>query len=365
MRGKMAASAVVLITAALSPALVHAVTVNACLAGKLSDVGRSTAAHLACAARDAAEPDATMLAACRARVDDRFDGGGDAASGRFARRERGLACLTVGDQGATASRIVGYTTSVTAAVVKTASANRCDATKLTCMGRYVAATHACLARAASSTGTVDAACLARQRTRLDACLGRAAGRGSCSVANDGAALAAGADAFAAQTLCALDPKGATGCAGLPTPVPTPTRTATPVATRTPTPVPTGNPNDVEQLCVDTINAYRASIGRAPLQRWTTSEACAEDQGFSDAQTQTPHSAFGRCGEYAQNECPGWPGPPNAMIGTCLQAMWNEGPGSDFGTHGHYINMSNPGYTRVACGFAVLSNGKVWAVQDFR
>jgi len=148
-------------------------------------------------------------------------------------------------------------------------------------------------------------------------------------------------------------------------VPTATRTPTPATTRTPTPVPTGNPNDVEQTCVDTINAYRATLGRAPLQRWTVSEACAEDQGFSDAQTQTPHSAFGRCGEYAQNECPGWPGPASAMIGTCLQAMWNEGPGSDFSKHGHYINMSNPGYTRVACGFAVLSNGKVWAVQDFR
>ena len=365
MRGKVAARAVLVIAAALSPALVHAVTINACLAGKLSDVGRSAAARLACEARDAAAPDATMLAACRARVDDRFDGGADATSGRFARRELRPPCLTSGDQNTTASRIATYTSGVAAAVVKSAAANACDATKLTCVGRYVAAIHGCLVRAAGSTGSVDSGCLARHRVRLDACLGRAAGRGPCSVAGDGAALAAGADAFAAQTLCALDPKGATGCAGLPTPVPTATRTATPVATRTPTPVPTGNPNDVEQLCVDTINAYRATLGRAPLQRWTTAEACADDQGFSDAQAQTPHSAFGRCGEYAQNECPGWPGPSGPMITSCLQAMWSEGPGSDFATHGHYINMSNPGYTRVACGFAVLSNGKVWAVQDFR
>jgi hypothetical protein len=130
-------------------------------------------------------------------------------------------------------------------------------------------------------------------------------------------------------------------------------------------VPTGNPNDPEQLCVDDINAYRASIGRAPLARWVAVETCVDGQGLADSQSGVPHSAFGQCTEHAQNECPGWGGPPAAMIGTCLQAMWNEGPGSDFPTHGHYINMSNPGYTKVACGFAVLSDGRVWAVQDFQ
>ncbi len=43
----------------------------------------------------------------------------------------------------------------------------------------------------------------------------------------------------------------------------------------------------------------------------------------------------------------------------------EGPGEPYSEHGHYINMANPGYTKVACGFAVLPNGRVWAVQDFR
>lgn len=46
-------------------------------------------------------------------------------------------------------------------------------------------------------------------------------------------------------------------------------------------------------------------------------------------------------------------------------MWNEGPGSDFQTHGHYINMASTQYTKVACGFAVMPNGSVWAVQDFQ
>lgn len=73
-----------------------------------------------------------------------------------------------------------------------------------------------------------------------------------------------------------------------------------------------------------------------------------------------HGAFGQCGELAQNECPGWAGPPADMIGDCLQLMWDEGPGG-----GHYDNMASEGYSEAACGFYQLSDGDVWAVQNFR
>ena len=92
-------------------------------------------------------------------------------------------------------------------------------------------------------------------------------------------------------------------------------------------------------------------------------AC-DAEAASDGMTGTAHGAFGMCGEGAQNECPGWPGPPASMITGCLELMWNEGPGDDFATHGHYINMSNTGYTRVACGFAEANDG-VWSVQNFQ
>ena len=46
-------------------------------------------------------------------------------------------------------------------------------------------------------------------------------------------------------------------------------------------------------------------------------------------------------------------------------MWKEGPGTDFSAHGHYINMTNTKYTKVACGFATTSAGKIWSVQDFK
>jgi hypothetical protein len=93
--------------------------------------------------------------------------------------------------------------------------------------------------------------------------------------------------------------------------------------------------------------------------------CADSQAQSDSQTGTAHGAFGSCAEWAQNECPGWPGPAATMTTGCLQAMWNEGPGADFETHGHYINMSSTKYTAVACGYFTMPSGKIWSVQDFK
>jgi hypothetical protein len=119
------------------------------------------------------------------------------------------------------------------------------------------------------------------------------------------------------------------------------------------------------LCVETINGYRATLALPSYDRWTENEACADRAAEHDSETGEAHGAFGTCGESAQNECPGWPGPPEAMIEDCLAMMWAEGPGSDFSAHGHYLNMSSASYTRVACGFHVTGDGRVWAVQNFR
>ena len=45
-------------------------------------------------------------------------------------------------------------------------------------------------------------------------------------------------------------------------------------------------------------------------------------------------------------------------------MWDEGPGEPFSEHGHYINMSNPEFTRVACGIFTAEDGEIWSVQNF-
>jgi hypothetical protein len=118
-----------------------------------------------------------------------------------------------------------------------------------------------------------------------------------------------------------------------------------------------------QQCVDRTNNYRASVGARPVSRVAQAESCLDQQARHDGTTGEIHGAFGRCNEGAQNECPGWRGPPDSMVGPCLQMMFDEGPGPG-AAHGHYTNMVNPQYTGVACGFHVTADGRVWLIQDF-
>jgi uncharacterized protein YkwD len=49
----------------------------------------------------------------------------------------------------------------------------------------------------------------------------------------------------------------------------------------------------------------------------------------------------------------------------MQMMWDEGPGTPYSAHGHYINMTNTAYSRIACGFYYDRTAKtMWAAQDF-
>ena len=117
---------------------------------------------------------------------------------------------------------------------------------------------------------------------------------------------------------------------------------------------------LEDLCVATINAYRATINQPPYTRWTAEESCTSTEAQKDSVSGTAHSAFGSCGEFGQCECPGWPGPLDQMIVGCLKAMWDEGPGG-----GHYDIMASSSYTKVACGFFTMTSGSIWAAQDYK
>jgi hypothetical protein len=119
-----------------------------------------------------------------------------------------------------------------------------------------------------------------------------------------------------------------------------------------------------QACVDRINGFRATLNLPPLKRWNAEESCTDGQAKSDSESGKAHGAFGACMEHAQDECPGW-GSVQDTIQGCLQDMWNEGPGTDFSKHGHFLNMSSTDSTQVACGFYETPDGKVWAVQNFR
>jgi hypothetical protein len=129
----------------------------------------------------------------------------------------------------------------------------------------------------------------------------------------------------------------------------------------------GGPNaEATSTCVTAINNYRATLSLPAYTEWTDGETCASGEAQSDSASGKAHGAFGTCSESAQDECPGWPGDDlDTSITGCLKQMWAEGPGTDFSTHGHYINMSSSKYTQVACGFFVTSSGDLWAVQNFK
>lgn len=121
-------------------------------------------------------------------------------------------------------------------------------------------------------------------------------------------------------------------------------------------------------CVARINQLRAECQcLPPLTRWTEAEGCADQQAQYDYEQDEYHAGFtdSICSPRgnAQNECPGW-GSTEQVIGGCLQMMWDEGPGEPYSEHGHYINMTNPAYTKVACGFYDVPGGGLWAVQNF-
>jgi hypothetical protein len=140
-----------------------------------------------------------------------------------------------------------------------------------------------------------------------------------------------------------------------------------------------------QACVDTINMYRATLGLGTLARAPAStEACSDRGATQDATNNSPHSSASMCpNSGGQDTCPDLPvgGPTGTLVSSikqCLAQMWAEGPppaGTTiaqciqnytgcFLQHGHYINMSAPGYTWVSCGFYMMSSSAYWGNQDF-
>ena len=128
---------------------------------------------------------------------------------------------------------------------------------------------------------------------------------------------------------------------------------------------TGLPHyELERVaCVDRINTFRATEGLPPLRRWLGAESCSDLEAEGDSKTGIAHDHFQDCGEWAQNECPGWNSVGQVVQG-CLQAMWDEKLVPS-GPQGHYVNMTNTQYSEVSCGFYETPQGPVWAVQNFR
>jgi hypothetical protein len=141
--------------------------------------------------------------------------------------------------------------------------------------------------------------------------------------------------------------------------------------------------DIRQDCVNRVNQFRTTCACIkPLARWTAGEACADMDAQYDAMKMVGHAgAMANICNWgdAQDECPGDPS-NQYVVDMCLQQMWSEGPppagttiaqcespqmiDTCYEAHGHFINMSNPQVTQVACGFYTTSAGAVWAAQNF-
>jgi len=126
-------------------------------------------------------------------------------------------------------------------------------------------------------------------------------------------------------------------------------------------------------CVARVNQFRACVCLPPLARWTEGESCADMDAAYDP-SHSAHAGFvaGICSPEgnAQDECPGYSS-ETQVVSLCIQQMFDEGPpptadctGDCYQMHGHYINMTNTRYTKIACGIATVS-GKVTAVQDLQ
>jgi hypothetical protein len=156
-------------------------------------------------------------------------------------------------------------------------------------------------------------------------------------------------------------------------------------------------------CINEINRLRATDTAIALQPYTlydvaTTNTCVDTQATNDESKDSAHYSFinnapsctwGSANGFAQDECEEGYGTTPAGIEQCLQDMWDEQnnanckgcigctafggacPNCDYsGTMGpecgHYVNMSAPYFTMVACGFAGASpsSSTGWAVQNF-
>jgi hypothetical protein len=156
-------------------------------------------------------------------------------------------------------------------------------------------------------------------------------------------------------------------------------------------------------CIDKINALRAANTAVALQPYTLQDTdmldqCVDTQAGNDQGKDVPHYSannnapsctWGSPMGFAQNECAQGYGTTPAAIEQCIQDMWDESlkPNcqgcvgcTQFGGAcsncdyygqmgyecGHYVNLSAPYFTMVACGFAgsAPSNPDGWSVQNF-
>ena len=137
-----------------------------------------------------------------------------------------------------------------------------------------------------------------------------------------------------------------------------------------------------QVCLDTINMYRATEGLMPLKRATPEqETCSDNGAKMDGDSGRAHGSAGMCQLGSQNACPGYPlriggGTVEGTLKFCLMQMWDEGEPPQgiaackadrtgcYLMYGHWINMVDANIRTVGCGFYKMPDGSYWMNQNF-
>ena len=134
---------------------------------------------------------------------------------------------------------------------------------------------------------------------------------------------------------------------------------------------------LRDICVAEINKLRSNF---------TGFLTSADGDSMQAHGAARSGLCSSTGLSAENTCPGWPvgGGGFGQFATiadalknCLKSMWDEAEPAEgrqacimdqtgcFQKHGHYLNMSDPNNSSVACSFYKMSDGRsYWMNQDF-
>ncbi|MGE0549366.1 MAG: CAP domain-containing protein [Kofleriaceae bacterium] len=123
------------------------------------------------------------------------------------------------------------------------------------------------------------------------------------------------------------------------------------------------------FCITETNRFRGIEGRPAIEHSAQLEAYANHGAMIDSSS-SPHHHFISTGgggiAFAENECPNWElawhgGDMMTLVAACLQAFYDEGPGTG-DAHGHYNNMMGD-YGTLGCGI-FESGAVVTIVQDY-
>ena len=129
-------------------------------------------------------------------------------------------------------------------------------------------------------------------------------------------------------------------------------------------------------CLAKINEYRATENLEPLTLAAEDkQTCADKQSADDLKSNKAHGHFGDCGEFAQNSGPNFNGSfqknASAVAEYYLKMMWEDEKAkaekgvTEYAQIGHYLNMKNTSYSKVACGITLSADGKTgWFNVDF-